>query len=89
MLNRIKAEPALVGGFVQAVLSLLIAFGLKLSDVQTAAILAATAAGLALVVRSKVTPSPAPGADERGAIDPGSAALGLVVGLIVAYLILR
>jgi hypothetical protein len=88
MLNRIKSEPALVSGAVQAVLGLLLAFGVKLTDVQTAAILAVTAALLALVVRSKVTPV-AGDAGEDGAIDPGSAALGLVVGLIIAYLVLR
>lgn len=49
-------EPALVLGAVQAVLALLIAFGLKLSVEQTGAILAATAAILAVVTRSQVTP---------------------------------
>lgn len=49
-------EPALVLGAVQAVLALVIAFGLKLSVEQTGAILAATAAILAVVTRSQVTP---------------------------------
>jgi len=49
-------EPALVLGAVQAVLALVIAFGLKLSAEQTGAILAATAAILAVVTRSQVTP---------------------------------
>lgn len=56
MLDKIKAEPAMVAGLVQAVLALAIAFGLPLSDVQVGAILAATAAVLAFVVRSRVTP---------------------------------
>lgn len=56
MLDRIRNEPALVSGFVQTVLALVVAFGLNLSTEQTAAILAVTAAGLALLVRSKVTP---------------------------------
>lgn len=56
MLNRIRTEPALVSGLVQTVLALVVAFGLDLSNEQTAAILAVTAAVLALVVRSKVTP---------------------------------
>lgn len=60
MLDRIKSEPALVSGAVQAVLALLIAFGLPLSDVQTASILAVSAAVLAFVVRSKVTPVDGP-----------------------------
>lgn len=56
MLDRIRNEPALVSGFVQTILALVVAFGLNLSTEQTAAILAVTAAGLALFVRSKVTP---------------------------------
>lgn len=57
MIDRIRNEPALVAGFVQAALALAIAFGLPLSDVQVAAILALTAAALAFVVRSKVAPT--------------------------------
>lgn len=56
MLTRIKAEPALVAGFVQAVLALVVAFGLDLSPEQIGAILAVTAAGLALFTRSRVSP---------------------------------
>jgi hypothetical protein len=57
-MDRIKAEPALVAGLVQAVLTLVVAFGLDLSTEQVAAILTVTAAVLALVVRSQVTPTP-------------------------------
>ena len=57
MLNKIKSEPALVSGFVQAVLGLLLAFGVKLSLEQTGAILAVTAAGLAFIVRGRVVPT--------------------------------
>ena len=56
-MDRIKAEPALVAGLVQAVLTLVVAFGLDLSTEQVAAILTVTAAVLALVVRSQVTPT--------------------------------
>lgn len=56
-MERIKNEPALVAGLVQAVLALAVAFGLDLSPEQIGAILGATAAVLALVVRSKVVPS--------------------------------
>jgi len=42
-------EPALIIGAVQAVLALVVAFGLRLSVEQTGAILAATAAVLAVV----------------------------------------
>lgn len=56
MLNRIRTEPALVAGLVQAVLALLLAFGVPMSEAQTGAILALSAAILALLVRSRVTP---------------------------------
>jgi hypothetical protein len=55
-MDRIKAEPALVAGLVQAVLTLVVAFGLDLSTEQVAAILTVTGAVLALVVRSQVSP---------------------------------
>lgn len=56
MLARIRNEPALVIGAVQAILALVIAFGFDLSNEQVGAILAVTAALLALVTRSRVTP---------------------------------
>ena len=49
-------EPALVLGFVQTVLALVLAFGVDLTVEQVGAILAVSAAGLSLVVRHKVTP---------------------------------
>lgn len=49
-------EPALLLGLVQAVLALVVAFGLDLSPEQIGAVLAATAALLSVVTRSKVTP---------------------------------
>ena len=49
-------EPALILGAVQAILALVVAFGLDLSVEQTGAILAASAAILAVVTRSQVTP---------------------------------
>lgn len=57
MLEKIKNEPVLLTALVSAVLALAVAFGLHLSKEQTAAILAVVNAGLALVVRSKVTPT--------------------------------
>lgn len=57
-LKLIRREPALVGGVVQALLALLLAFGVPLSDEQVGAILALSAAVLAFVVRRKVTPTP-------------------------------
>ena len=55
MVERIKNEPVLVVGCVQAILALVVAFGLNLSDGQVAAILGVTGAVLALVARSKVS----------------------------------
>ena len=49
-------EPALILGAVQALLALAIGFGLDLSPEQVALILAATAAVIALITRSRVTP---------------------------------
>lgn len=57
MMNVLRTEPALVAGAVQALLALLVAFGLPLSDAQVGAVLAVTAAVLAVVVRSTVTPT--------------------------------
>jgi hypothetical protein len=57
LLNRLRNEPALILGFTQAVLGLLLAFGVDLSSKQTAAVLAVTAAGLALAARAKVVPT--------------------------------
>lgn len=57
MIDRIKNEPALVLGLVQAILALVVAFGFDLTGEQTACILAVTAAILGLVVRSRVTPT--------------------------------
>jgi hypothetical protein len=57
LLQTIRREPALVAGFLQALLALLLAFGVPLTTEQTGAILALSAAVLAFVVRRKVTPT--------------------------------
>jgi hypothetical protein len=57
MLEAIRREPALVAGVVQAVLALLVAFSVPLTQEQVAAILGVSAAVLAIVVRAKVTPT--------------------------------
>jgi len=49
-------EPAMVLAFVQALIVLLVSFGLKLTTDQTAAILALTAVVLGLLTRSRVNP---------------------------------
>jgi hypothetical protein len=56
MLQRIKEEPALVLGLLQAVVALVIAFGLRLTEEQIGAIVAFSALALALVTRQAVTP---------------------------------
>lgn len=57
MIDRIRSEPALVYGAVQAILGLVLAFGLDLSNEQTASIMVVTAAILAFIVRASVVPT--------------------------------
>ncbi len=52
-----KKEPALIIGLVQAVLALVVSFGLALSPEQIGSILAVTSAACALLLRSRVTPT--------------------------------
>ena len=59
MIDRIRREPVLATALVQAVLTLVVAFGLDLSPEQIGAVLAVTAAVLGLVARSQVTPTAA------------------------------
>ena len=68
MLDRIRREPALVTGLVSAVIALGAAFGLDLSGEQTGAIMAVTAAVLAVVTRQSVTPN----ADVQAVTDDSS-----------------
>jgi hypothetical protein len=49
-------EPAMVLALVQAVLALIVAFGLDLAPDQIGAILAVTAVVLGLITRSRVSP---------------------------------
>lgn len=55
--NVIKNEPALIVGLVQAVLALILAFGVDLSEEQIGSILAITSVILAIVTRMLVTPT--------------------------------
>ncbi len=50
-------EPAMVLGLVQAVIALVVAFGLSLAPDQIGAILAVTAVVLGLITRSRVSPA--------------------------------
>lgn len=53
-------EPALIAGFVNAVLGLLLAFGVHLEVEQIAAIMAVVNVLLAIIVRNNVTPLASP-----------------------------
>jgi len=57
MLEKLRNEPALVVGVLQAVLALAVSFGLDLSADQVGGIMAVSAAVLAVLVRSRVTPT--------------------------------
>ncbi len=52
----LNSEPAVIIGAVNALIALAVGFGLELSTEQVGLIMAAVAALLTLVVRSKVTP---------------------------------
>ena len=51
-------EPAMVLALVQAIIALVVAFGLNLAPDQIGAILAVTAVILGLITRSQVSPAP-------------------------------
>ena len=53
----VKNEPVLIQGLIQAILGLLLAFGISLSDAQTGSIMAVVAVILAIVARMFVTPN--------------------------------
>jgi hypothetical protein len=62
--DRIKSEPVLVTTLVGSVLSLLVVFGVPISDEQKTAVVVAVAAVLALFARSQVTPTSNPTLDQ-------------------------
>jgi hypothetical protein len=51
-------EPALILGFIQAALALAVGFGLDWTAEQVSLVVAAAAAVVALITRSRVTPIP-------------------------------
>jgi hypothetical protein len=55
--NLIKNEPVLIAGLVQAIIGLLLVFGVNLNDAQVAAIMTVTAIVLAILARIFVTPN--------------------------------
>jgi hypothetical protein len=56
MLERLRNEPVLVSSFIAAALALAVTFGFDLTGEQVVAITTVVSAGLALFVRSRVTP---------------------------------
>ena len=75
ILERIKNEPALLIGLVSAAISLILAFGIDLTEKQVGGIMAVVVALLALVTRSQVTPTRAVAAEVvKGGVFTGDAA---------------
>ena len=64
IIDRVRREPALVSGLVNAVVALAVAFGLDLTEEQIGSILAVVAAVMALVVRQQVTPTASDSSDD-------------------------
>lgn len=56
ILERLRHEPALLSGFVGAAVALGASFGLELTSEQVGAIMAVLSAGLAVLVRQRVSP---------------------------------
>lgn len=56
-MNLVKNEPVLIQSLVQAILGLVLAFGVDLSNEQTGSIMAVVAVILAIVARMFVTPT--------------------------------
>ena len=55
--NVLRNEPVLIQGLVQAVLGVVLAFGVDLSNEQVGAIMAVTAVVLSIIARMFVTPT--------------------------------
>lgn len=55
-MNILNREPAVILGAVQAILVLLVSFGLELTEEQTAAIISLAAVILSIVTRQLVVP---------------------------------
>ncbi len=55
-MSKFKLEPAVITSLVAAVVALLLAFGVHLSDEQVGAIMAVVSIVAGLVIRSQVTP---------------------------------
>ena len=71
---KLKNEPALIVGFVQAMLAVAVSFGLDLSVEQVGAIVAASAAVTSILLRQQVSPTSALPALEPQQLPVGVAA---------------
>lgn len=71
-MNALKREPALISGFVAAVIALLLAFGLKLDNNQVGAIMGVVSVVMAVITRQQVTPVADPRLDppQNGGLVP-------------------
>lgn len=79
ILNR---EPVAILNAVRLLILCAVSFGLDFTEAQIVGVMAALEAVLTVITRQSVTPTGRSGGD-RGAIDPGSAALGLIVGVFL------
>jgi hypothetical protein len=57
MLDKARAEPAVILSLVGSLVALVVAFGCDLSSAQQGAVMAVTSAFLGLLIRSQVTPA--------------------------------
>lgn len=87
IVERVKNEPALLSGAIQAVLGLLLAFGVDLSNEQTGAIMVVTAAILAFITRAAVVPVNRLEGPDDGYVDEEGAVRDPVVAILVIILV--
>lgn len=80
-------EPVAIAAAVRAVVACAVAFGLDWTAGQVAALVVAVEVVSGLFVRSQVTPVASGTDGERGAVDPGSLALGVVLGVVLMVLL--
>lgn len=86
MKNLWNREPVAIVATVQALLALVMTFGVKLTLEQTGAILAAVSAVLGLVTRSQVTPVAKP-PDDKGSVDVTTVLVVIVLALLIVFLV--
>lgn len=74
--EKLQREPALLVGLVTAILSLLVSFGIDISDESQAAIVALVIAVGAIIIRQSVTPNVSVGAHQDDLEPPGHMVAG-------------